>query len=289
MSDYLGIRTTLISFVKDDASILIKYTPSIRANNTVYAQNARIKPVTYTGHTYIASTGGTSAGTIPTFNENAGATTTDGTVVWTEDSDDFDKAVLTALSIYSLHFPDLYLSAITGNETQTYALPSQWVNGFSLIKSIEYPVNNIPADLLESDRYEIYLNSSNVYKLRLLENSPTASETFNVLISIPRTALTIMSNHESAFIWLAAAVCYVMLSNKYSHTSDGSLNLDTTDYTSKAETYAAKSVALMDLYKAMVGIDDSVAIPLQAAVMSSYTYPYGIDRLTHSRNLRLTR
>jgi hypothetical protein len=53
-----------------------------RANTTAYNAGDRIVLTTFDGNFYECTTGGTSAGSPPTFNTNIGDSTTDGSVVW---------------------------------------------------------------------------------------------------------------------------------------------------------------------------------------------------------------
>ena len=63
--------------------ISINTTPTTRLDDTAYAVNARI---TVAGTIYRCTTAGTSDESPPTFDSGVSATTTDNTVVWTEDS-----------------------------------------------------------------------------------------------------------------------------------------------------------------------------------------------------------
>jgi len=54
-----------------------------RANSTLYAQDAYVVPASPNGFYYKATTGGTSAGSPPTYPTVLGATVADGGVTWT--------------------------------------------------------------------------------------------------------------------------------------------------------------------------------------------------------------
>jgi hypothetical protein len=52
--------------------------------NTYYPQGATVIPSTSNGHLYTCTFAGTSGATEPAFDQNAGSTTTDGGVTWSE-------------------------------------------------------------------------------------------------------------------------------------------------------------------------------------------------------------
>jgi hypothetical protein len=52
--------------------------------STYYPQGATVIPSTSNGHLYTCTFAGTSGATEPAFDQNAGSTTTDGGVTWTE-------------------------------------------------------------------------------------------------------------------------------------------------------------------------------------------------------------
>ncbi len=74
----------MISAVQVGFYNLLKLWPEVSARNTVYAVGDVIKPTTYASHSYKCTTAGTShATTEPTWTTTNGATTTDGTAIFT--------------------------------------------------------------------------------------------------------------------------------------------------------------------------------------------------------------
>ncbi len=74
----------MISVVNVGFYNLLKLWPETSARNTAYAVGDVIKPTTYASHSYKCTTAGTShASTEPTWTTTNGATTTDGTAVFT--------------------------------------------------------------------------------------------------------------------------------------------------------------------------------------------------------------
>jgi hypothetical protein len=79
--EYCGGRNVLVG---SGMPVGYSTTTPARANSTLYALNAKAT-ISVGGVTYVlrATTGGTSAGSAPSWNTAPGATTNDGTVVWT--------------------------------------------------------------------------------------------------------------------------------------------------------------------------------------------------------------
>ena len=118
--------------------------------------------------------------------------------------DDYELKIAEALNTYSKHRPDTDVVDVTGNGGHDYDLPTGWSEGFSEIKSIEYPIGDIPATLLDPDTYEIYQNTTKK-QVRLLNNSPAAADTFRITFTIPRTITTIIATDEDAFCKIGRA------------------------------------------------------------------------------------
>lgn len=203
--------------------------------------------------------------------------------------DDYERNIVAAIRRYSLLRPDRSVVDITGNGTKTYSLPAGWAEGFSGVKSIEYPVDEIPATYLEAEDYEIYQAPSGKV-IRLLKDSPEATESFRVTFTIPRISTTILENDYDAVCNLAAGFCLEDLANSYAQSSDSTISADSVDYRSKSQEFASRAKRMVQLWKDHMGIkDEDITPPASAVTDMSIGYPGGGDRLTHPKRQRKKR
>ncbi|MBI5075630.1 MAG: hypothetical protein HZB62_10770 [Nitrospirae bacterium] len=197
--------------------------------------------------------------------------------------DDYQAKLTAALKTYTGHRPDTAVVDITGDAGHDYALPAGWVEGVSRILSIEYPVDSVPAALLDNDEYQIY-QATAAKKIRLLNNAPAATETVRVTFTTPRTEATVLVSDEDAVCDLAAAACLEQLANLFVQTSDPTIQADVVNYRSKSQEAASRAKTLRGLYKAHMNLkDDDTVQPASAVASLEQHYPGGADRLTHSR------
>jgi hypothetical protein len=289
MSTNIDIRTKVISLVSDEASRLSLYTTTEWRANTDYQVGERIHPTIYKSRTFKCTTSGTSGTNEPTWIEVSGATVSDNTVIWMEDSDDYDRHILGGLDIFSKDYPYIVGASIQGNGTQIYATPSGWVNEFSTISAIEYPVDKIPPIYLLNDRYELIRTSTGTWKIFLKDNAPASTETFNVFFTAKRDATNIPSGYIEAFCWLTAALACTELATKYVNSVDPSINADSSNPFDISSGYADRAAIYMSMYKNYMGISNDKAVPSLYITQRVSTYPYGITRLTHPRIERNSR
>lgn len=200
--------------------------------------------------------------------------------------DDYDRIISAALKRYSKHKPASKVLDVAGNGTQEYGLPAGWINEYSTVTAIEYPIGNIPKSLLEKDEYEIYQTPAGD-KLRLLVYAPAATESFRATFTILRTATSIPEGDIDAFTWLAAALCCEEMANAYAQSSDSTIAADSVDYKDKSYKFAQRAKRLMQLYKEHLGLKEDDAVPAAVAIGDlDLGYPGGGDRLTHPRRAR---
>lgn len=203
--------------------------------------------------------------------------------------DDYNAAISTAIKTYSKHRPDQAVVDIQGNGTGDYDLPDAWVEGFSSILSIEYPIGESPEMLLESDEYKIYQTPTGK-KIRLLYEKLDSSRSFRVTFSIPRTEDTILPNDIEAFCDLATSIALGVLANTFLQTSDPTIAADVVNYRSKSQEATARAKQHALDYGKHMGIKDTDETPAASSVTSfEENYPGGIGRLTHPRWARRRR
>lgn len=203
--------------------------------------------------------------------------------------DDYDLKIAAALEKYSKHRPDKSVVDVIGNSGHDYDLPTGWGEGFSTIQSIEYPVGDVPATLLDEDEWQIYQNTTKK-QLRLLNNTPTATETFRVTFTILRTVNTILAHEEGAFNLLAASLCLEDLANAFIQSGDSIINADSVNYRSKAAEAASRAKRCLTLYKEQLGIkEDDITLAASSVMNMEMNYPGGSDRLTHPKWARRRR
>jgi hypothetical protein len=196
---------------------------------------------------------------------------------------DYGTRIADAISRYSKHRPDVAAVDTTGNGTHDYDLPAGWSDGFSVIRSVEYPIGDVPATLLDEDDYGIY-RSPGGERIRLAVISPGATAAFRVTFTIPRTAETVPDIDSHAVCSLAAALCLEDLANIFAQTSDPTIAADVVNYRTKSAEFASRAKRLMALYKEHMGIKADDTTPAASAVADlDVNYPGGADRLTHPR------
>ena len=206
-----------------------------------------------------------------------------------EDPRDIDNGIETALKEYSGHSPDTLVEDVAGNGTHDLDLPAGWVDEFSSIKSIEYPIGDVPATHLDDDEYAIYEDPAGD-KLRLVNNSPEATESVRVKFSIFRTAATVPDKDIEAFILLGASYCLDKLANAFIQSSDSLISADSVDRQSKSREAGIRAKSLRKRYREQMGLKEGdITPPASATVDLDYKYPGGGRRLTHPRSSRENR
>lgn len=202
-------------------------------------------------------------------------------------------AISAALKKYSGHRPRIVVEDETGNGSFDYLLTllADWVEGFSTIKTVEYPVDDTSetAEILEDDAWRIYQKPAGKC-LRLLENTPETTEhlriTYTALHTCTDAACTVPSYDEEAMQILAASIFCDMLAACYAQTQDSTIQADSVDHKSKASEYAARARAYRKMYFDHLGIKEGETPAASVTRDQDMAGSWAGDRLTHPRKYR---
>ena len=127
-------------------------------------------------------------------------------------------------------------SAIEWVLSGTSEIVTDWVEGFSIIKRVEYPAGvsgerRLPE--LERDSWLVLKTDTSTIKFRLLSVTPASSETVRITYTVPHilssTQSTIYQEDEKAFEALWASLACKAIAANYAHLKDSFIDADVTD------------------------------------------------------------
>lgn len=202
-------------------------------------------------------------------------------------------AISMAMKEHSRQRPQLVVEDEDGAGGFDYAVTgfASWSDGFSVIKTVEYPVDDTDEtpDILQDDAWRIYEKPAGKY-LRFLEDEPSATETFRVAYTALHTctdaACTVENFDEEAVQALAAAHFCNMLSAYYAQTQDSTINADSVDHSSKGREYAARAKMYRGIYFNHIGIKEGQAAAASVTRDQDKDASWAGNKLTHGRKYR---
>jgi hypothetical protein len=204
--------------------------------------------------------------------------------------DEADKilAIDMAARTYSKHRPRVVVEDETGAGTFDYAITAlaAWSDGFSVIKQIEFPVDDTDetADVLDDDEWQVYSKPAGDY-IRFLEDTPAATESFRVTYTAPHSitdaASTVKAADNEAVQALAAAIFCEMLATYFAQNQDSTISADSVDHKSKAAEYTARARVYRKMYFDHMGIKEGERIAASITTDLDPQRSWGTDGVTH--------
>lgn len=185
---------------------------------------------------------------------------------------------------YSKDRPRHVVADLAGNgATYEWALTgiSGWSEGFSQIRSIEYPSGEATPAYLDSSDWSIY-NAPSGRTLRF--PSPlTSGKTARVSFTAPHAAdaSTLPAAELYTIGVLAAALAARRLAAAYAQTGDSTIVADTVNYRSKSAEYLALARHLEQDYENYLGTDPNRSAPSASNTATWMGDTAGGERLTH--------
>lgn len=203
------------------------------------------------------------------------------------------QAISMAMKEHSRHKPQVIVEDEVGDGGFDYAvsLLELWSDGFSVIKTVEYPVDDDDEtpDVLQDDEWRMYETPAAKY-LRFLENEPSTDEsmriTYTALHTCTDAACTVEDFDEEAVQALAAAHFLNMISTYFAQTQDPTINADSVDHSSKGREYAARAKMYRKSYFDHLGIKEGMTKPASVTRDQDVKPSWRGDGLTHPRKYR---
>lgn len=198
-----------------------------------------------------------------------------------DDPTDYDNAITAALKRYSRHRPRVLVADLPGTGSNDLALPASWSDGHSGVQGVEYPVGNIPEEMIDQRDYKLYQTPTG-QKLRLLTVKPTVSEAVRLTFTgLHIDESTVAVADQEAVANLAASICCRALAAYYGNTGDPTIQADVVNYRSKTDEYRRLADSFESLYNDHLGIRPDDTTP--AAMATAAPADSGRVRLTHGR------
>ena len=202
-------------------------------------------------------------------------------------------AINVAIKEHSRHKPQVIVEDEPGDGGFDYAISAlaSWSDGFSVIKTVEYPVDDTDEtpDILQDDEWMIYEKPSGKV-LRFKEDKPTATETFRVTYTALHTctdlACTVEAFDEEAVQALIASFFCDMLATYYAQSQDSTIDADSVDHTSKSRDYAARAKGYRKVYFDHLGIKEGQAPAASVTRDQDLKGSWAGDKLTHKSKYR---
>jgi hypothetical protein len=202
-------------------------------------------------------------------------------------------AINNAMLEHSRHRPRVVVEDMDGDGGFDYELSelAAWSEGFSVIKSVEYPVDDDDRtpNILQDDEWRIY-EKPDGKRLRFLTGTPAATEDFRVTYTAPHTctdtACTAQAGDEMALQMLVAACYCDLLATYYTQQGDSTIGADVVDHKSKASEYEARANRYRKSYFNHFGIREGDTPPASVTADQDVLGSWGADRVTHKQRYR---
>lgn len=194
-----------------------------------------------------------------------------------------DRAIQLAVQRYSKDRERIKVEDVATTAANTLPLPPAWETDFSELRSLEYPVGNVPPDVLANDRYGFYRTTSAlvVQLLDALNIGSVVRVTYTIAHVVSDVLDTIpVGDREPVACWAAAGLCDE-LAAFYSGGTDSTIQADSAPGQTKAQEYSRRATALRKRYFNELGLEDKRSAPAGVVVQLRSTDSRGQERLTH--------
>lgn len=199
-----------------------------------------------------------------------------------------DRAIQMAVQRYSKDIERLKVEDVVVTDANTLPLPAAWEADASELRSLEYPVGDVPPAYLSGERYGLYQKPASTVIMLLDAVAAAASirvtYTITHVVSVSVDSIPV-KDREPVACWASALLCD-QLAAFYSGGTDSTIQADSAPGQSRAQEYSARARALRKRYLDELGIDDKRNVAAGAVVNLNAADSQGRDRLTHPARYR---
>jgi hypothetical protein len=167
-----------------------------------------------------------------------------------------------AIAVYSKYRPLEKLERKSiATPARIFNLPDRWQLGFSTVNFVEYPVNNTPPLHLDEDDYDIFLDETNLYKLRFAYELSNAFR-INYLLqhSFDNANPAVLSAPDSDFFCIcniAAGIYLLALASRYGQNVNPSIGSEMSSFDKMTDQYRRLAKELFGQAAQWLGIEVS--------------------------------
>src|SRR5258708_1827326 len=202
------------------------------------------------------------------------------------------------LQRYSVDRPREVVDDLLGNGTNLLPLPGGnadgdsdvWEEGYSFIRSIEFPAAQLPPSLMLDEDWQMYRTPAGM-KIMLITTAPAVTDTVRITWTARHLpgGSTVPDPDFEAVCDYAAGLCYEALAGIYAQTGDATIAADSVNYRTKSQEYLGLAKAAKKRYFDHVGVDDSKGVEVGPAIATGSMHQNligGFDRMTHRKASR---
>ena len=171
---------------------------------------------------------------------------------------DLQAMIGQAVQRYSNDRPLVTVEDLTADGAAETALPDDWQEGFSVLRQVEYPVDQTPPCVLDPRSWTLW-DGLTGRTILWLDERPAAGATVRLTYTRQRVLAaqakdtTVPDADWYAVCDLAASIAADALAARYAQTSEPVLGADTVNYRSKQQEWAAIARRLEARYAAALG------------------------------------
>lgn len=210
-------------------------------------------------------------------------------------SGELDIFINSALQRLNVDRPLVKVKDISGDGTQDYALPAEYVKGFSDIDTVEVPAGETPPRYVDRDDdwfvYEDPTKGAGLQnRLRFRETTPATGESVRVVILSPHVVPDSGDStlDETAFLalqYMTVCLYFRSLGARFGQTTDSTIAADAVDYGGRTQNFLFLAERYQTSYNGVLGLNAKLK-PAQALREADVVFGHGEDMIFHPARRR---